>query len=582
MSSNTFYLCRSFRDKYQSVCPTANHTIKKIDSSLFSENIVTTIQDYGSLDAKLTSYIIIPSDGFNVATESIVPDIDLTLRKTLVSEEFAFENGSDIIICSNQLAYDAFSIDDYIVAEGSPASQAVKIIAKDDQTEFSLTVENNYEGDNFVGQAEKYQPTSVLIEWDSVVDANKYVIYKQVDGLYYYADSYTNNIIDDGTNFNLCEYPLISNLIYYPKFIVGNKEMISPFLYKWNDFMNWYDGYLLYDSFTIYFSETKNTGLSNYDIPVLYFFIQYDHLNKKTYIDLKSHQDISEFTFELTISERSIYNQSFINIDDTTWRYEYSSENGIFWDSFHIELYARKGTDQSFEGSTYSINQIYDIKDELNVLNYQMFVYSGPGVLDHIDEYIINIPLIGYDEFVEDDQYYLDKIKQFIIDHNIEGRRMVSDNLQFRFLDTVNVSAYYLENFTVQKYDSFDINLPLKLEINVTVDHELVVDNKINLAEKKDSFLLLVADWLQKTHTGTEIGFYNSQVVDLIHTDQSWIKSVSVVLKDSSDTIIPNGIETISDIDGLENISADKLGIIKYSSWFWYWDVDNITIKMII
>lgn len=582
MSSNTFYLCRSFRDKYQLVCPTSNQTVKKIDGSLSAINLTTTIQDSGQLDPKIIDYIIIPSDGFNVASESILPTIDLTPRKTLIPEEFAFENGSNTVLCSNQLAYDAFSIDDYIIAEGAPVSQSLKIISKDDTTEFILTLESNYEGDNFVGQAEIYQPTSVLIEWDVVEDANKYIVYKQVDGIYYCADTYENNIIDDGTNFNLCEYPLIPNLIHFPKFMVGGKEMISPFLYKWNDFMNWYDGYLLYDSFTAYFSETKNTGLENYDIPVLYFFIQYDYLNKKTYIDLKSHQDISAFVFEITISERSIYNQSFVNIDTTTWRYEYSDENGIFWDSFHIELYARKGSDQSFEGSTYAINQIYDIKDELNVLNYQMFVYSGPSVLDHIDDYIINIPLIGYDEFIDDSQYYLDKIKQFIVDYNIEGRRMVSDNLQFRFLDTVNVSSYYLENFTVQEYDSFDINLPLKLDININVDSDIVVDQKINLAEKKDAFLLLTADWLQKNHTATNISFYNSQVVDLIHTDQSWIKSVSVVLKDSSGTIIPNGIETLPDIEGLEKISSDKLGIIKYSSWFWYWDVDNISIKMVI
>jgi hypothetical protein len=211
-----------------------------------------------------------------------------------------------------------------------------------------------------------------------------------------------------------------------------------------------------------------------------------------------------------------------------------------------------------------------------------MFIYSGPGVLDYIDYYIINIPLLSYDKYIEDPEFYLDKSKQFIVDHNIQGKRMVSDNLQFRFLDTLTVPAYYLENFTVQKYDSFDIKFPLNLSVDVIVDSEIVVNEKINLAEKKDNFLLMIADWLQKTHTGTKICFYNSQVADLIHTDQVWIKSVETVLTDANGTIIPNGIETIPDLEGLENIRDNKLAIIKYSSWFWYWNVDEISMKMVI
>jgi len=92
----------------------------------------------------------------------------------------------------------------------------------------------------------------------------------------------------------------------------------------------------------------------------------------------------------------------------------------------------------------------------------------------------------------------------------------------------------------------------------------------------------MTADWLQNTHTGTEIGFYNSQVVDLIHTDQEWIKSVSVVLTDSVGTEIPSGLETISDEVGLKNISDDKLGIVTYTPHFWFWDIDNIDFKVTI
>jgi hypothetical protein len=584
ISINTFYLCRSFRDKYQLVCPTINHTVKKIDSAFTVNNLSESIlnDSDGLIEPGTFDYIIVPSDGFNYATETNSAPIDATSRKTLVTEQFTFSNGSNEVICDHQYGYDAVNIGDYVMAEGSAVSLAVEVTAKDDTGSFVLTLASSYEGDDFTGQLEIYQPTIISLTWDAVTDANKYLVYKYDGVNYYFAETFTNSIVDDGTNFILCDYPLNQELIFYPKFMISGEMMISPFLYKWNDFMRWYDGYILYDSFSAHFSETKNTGLANYDIPVLYFFIQYDILNRKTFIDLKSHQDISDFEFKITISERSIYNETLVSLDTTTWRYEYTQENGIFWEEFHIELTGRRGTNHSFEGSTYAINQIYDVKDQLNVLTYDMFIYSGPGVLDYIDYYIINIPLLSYDKYIEDPEFYLDKSKQFIVDHNIQGKRMVSDNLQFRFLDTLTVPAYYLENFTVQKYDSFDIKFPLNLSVDVIVDSEIVVNEKINLAEKKDNFLLMIADWLQKTHTGTKICFYNSQVADLIHTDQVWIKSVETVLTDANGTIIPNGIETIPDLEGLENIRDNKLAIIKYSSWFWYWNVDEISMKMVI
>lgn len=584
VSINTFYLCRSFRDKFQLVCPTINHTIKKIDETSTVMNISESIVDDsdGLVDAVSQEYIIVPSDGFNQATESTSAVVDTTSRKTLVTQEFTFTKDSEEVVCSHQFGYDEIDIGEYIMPEGESVSNAIEVIAKDDTGDFVLTLASEWTGDNFVGQVEEYIPTKINLSWDATTDANKYIVYKLVGSTYYFAETFTNSIVDDGTNFVLCEYPLNHDLVFYPKFDINGTMMISPFLYKWNDFMRWYDGYILYNSFSAHFAEVRNTGLANYDVPVLYFFIQYDMLNKKTYIDLKSHQDISDYTFKITISERSIYEEDLVAVNDTTWRYEYTQENGIFWEEFHIELKASRGTNQSFECDTYNINQIFDIKDQLNVLTYDMYVYSSPGVLDYIDYYIINIPLMSYDYYIEDPEFYLDKSRQFIIDHNVQGKRMVSDNLQFRFLDTLTVPAYYLENFTVQKYDSFDIKFPLKVAIRITVDSDMVVNQKISLAEKKNEFLLMVADWLQKTHTGTSICFYNSQVIDLIHTDQAWIKRVEVELTDANDTVITDGIETIPDIDGLENIRDNKLAIIKYSSWFWYWDVDSIDIKMII
>jgi len=581
VSSNTFYLCRSFRDKFQVVSPTTNYSFQKIDPSAVVDNLNLSIITGGYVKEEDVEYRVVPTDQFTVGDESLI-SVDLTGIDNIVTEGYTFELDSDQVLCDDQPAWDAVNIGNLVYPSGGSHYNALEILSKDDTGGvYTLTLSAAYTGDNYTGTIQVYDPTSVSLTWDEVDNANEYIVYKYNGTDYLFAKTSTNSVVDDGTNFSSCSYPLNESMSFFPKFMINGEEMVSPFMYYYNTFMGWYDGYLFYDSLSIYFSEAKNTGLSYYDIPVLYFFIEYDYDKRMTSIKLKSHQDISEYEFDITISERSIYHESLLNVDNTTFEFEYTDDDGVFWDEFHIELFGRKGTDHSFESSTYVINQVYKITDQLNVLLYDHNVYVGI-VLDHTDQYIINVPLIGYDAYMEDPKYYLDKLKQFLIDNNVTGKRMISDNLQFRFLDSLTADAYFLENFTVQKYDSFDIVLPLKLQISIIVDSEMIVNRKINLAEKKDEFLLMVTNWLQTTHTGTEIVFYNSQVVDLIHTDQEWIKSVTVTITDYVDTEIPSGLESISDEEGMKNIADNKLGIITYTPHFWHWDVDDIEIKMII
>ena len=581
VSSNTFYLCRSLRDKYQIVSPTTNHSLMKVDNLAEVQNLNISTVSGGFVKAENLTYKVLPSDQFTVGEEAEIA-IDLTGIDVLVTEEYTFELDSDIVTCTDQIAWDAVNSGDFIYPTGGSYIDSLEIISKDDTGGiYILTLSAPYVGDNYIGTIQIYTHTSVSITWDAVTNANEYLVYKFNGTDYFFTRIDVNSVVDDGTNFVPCSYPLNYDISFFPKFMINGELMVSPFLYRYNSFMGWYDGFLFYDSFSVYFYEAKNTGLSYYDIPVLYFLIEYDYNKSVSYIKLKSHQDISEYEFEITISERSIYRESLTNVDNTEFIFEYTDSDGVFWNEFHIELFGTKGADHSFESSTYIINQVYDIKDELNVLLYDHNVYVGI-VLDHTDPYIINVPLIGYDTYMDDPKYYLDKIKQFLVDNNVEGKRMISDNLQFRFLDSLTADVYFLENFTVQKYSTFDIVLPLKLQITVIIDPDIVVNKKINIAEKKDYFTLMTADWLQNTHTGTEIGFYNSQVVDLIHTDQEWIKSVSVVLTDSVGTEIPSGLETISDEVGLKNISDDKLGIVTYTPHFWFWDIDNIDFKVTI
>ncbi len=579
VEENIFYLCRVMRDKFQLVIPSFNHTIKRIDTTLQTDNITHAIGVEGFIEAESIEYQIIPSDCFSNAQSLSVPAIDLTANKQLIpTHQYVLVSGSDEVECVTSGGYDELSVGDYFIPDGYSYDHIFNIIEKLPDNILKIA---EIPLINYTGTIHKYTTSNIQLEWDEVENANKYIIVKIINGMYYYSESLVNSFIDDGTNFIKLQLPIDQNLIYKPVLLYKDQKVISPFLYQYNSFMNWYDGYILDDLVTAEFSEMINTGAINFDIPVIYFNVEYNHQQKKTSIFLRSHQEINDYIFKITISNKSIYGQELTQVDGNNYIYEYTDTDGIFWESFQIELKATFGTINSFEGSTYDINQIYKIDDELRLLFFDNHIYSNPGVLDHIDKYIINIPFIDYDSYMIDPDYYTDKIKQFIIDDNIPGRRMISDSLQFRFLDSVGINSYYLEHFTIQKYDAFDLTFPLKLQTEIIVDADIVTNEKLNLADKKNEFLIMLADWLQKDKTGTQIAFYNSQVVDLLHTDQSWIKSVSVIITDANGVVIPNGIETLPEETGLKNIKTDKLGIVKFIPWYWHWNVDDIDIKMV-
>ena len=590
IQDNIFYLCRSIRDKFQTVVHTQNFTFRIVESDAQATNISQLLGSIGTLEPVVYEYVIVPSDNFNIGIESAVETVDLSAAFSYEAETMDFDNTLDTATCTQAL-YNLLKVGHSLYAEGDSVTEVVRIISKaEDSGIYTITFDKIYPGTT--GNAAVYIASpSVTITWDAVANAQKYIIYrkKSTDPTYtHYLETMDTSIDDTGEEFKSSEYPLDPSLIFFPTFTIEGKEMISPFVYKKNTFMNWYDGHLLYDGFSVYFSEST-VYITDFDIPSLYFFIEYDYLTKKTTINLKSNQDISEYEFEISINEVSLYNQLMTNFDNTTFQHEHTSDYGIFWDTFQISLNAfRYITDETtgltsrkrvFSGISNNSTQIYDISDELVILNFNHIIYSSPGVIDYIDPYVLNVPLLDREVYLDDPMYYLDKTKKYIYDADIKGKRMVSDNLQFRFLNTIKMPAFYAQNFTLQEY-AHDIVLPLKLSINIITNQRLVINQKINLIEKKEELLILVADWLQKVHTGPDIKFYNSQVVDLIHTDRDWIKSVEVTVVDYNDTPIDSGLETISDYEGLQKIKDQKIDIIKYSPSLFYWDVDNIDIVM--
>jgi hypothetical protein len=126
-----------------------------------------------------------------------------------------------------------------------------------------------------------------------------------------------------------------------------------------------------------------------------------------------------------------------------------------------------------------------------------------------------------------------------------------------------------------------NIELPLKINITIKTDTTYVQANSVDLGVEKNNLELELADYLQKEKTGTNIVFYNSQIIDFIHNGRPWVKSCSVSVTDSasSPNQLNNGIEVRSDNDILTDLS-DKLNIVMYVPPLIYWDVNNIVITL--
>lgn len=718
---NIFHLCRAFRDKNQLICYTLNHT---------------------------------------------EPVLNLTSTSNLeyVPTATAFAGGS---LEDNTYGYFVVAVDEW--GQSSPSAIAIATTSGTDN--------------------------SVKIDWDSVPYATKYRVYGRnlaFKNQYWEVDAPTVTYIDDGTpGVPVVVEPtsyILQELYYRPMFTINDEIFISPFIYKGNTRMNYYDGYILKDLSRIDFvgvtSDISTLG-TGFDIPVVYLNLNYDDVARKTTVKLKSYQTISNLVFTISIRgpNLNIINQRMecFPLSNNEFIYEYDNANtfGLFEDEIQIEVkggvsnsvltancstfntvdanilrikvndappysndftvvtissgdavtaetlvseinmqlgrtvaslyvddYGNKrvrftppvltggetvqnifigstgstcltalgltGDDTSpavlngplttvkFTYITDKFYQLIDISDQLRLVRYQ----SGS------DTYLVNIPVMYYNTFITDPDYYFDKFKNFISAVVFTENRMVTDNVQCRFLNSYYIESPFIESIFLQSgkifseafYNYLDpvidtrntpplnsqigqkfrvgtvgidafaghdneiatyngtgwdfytpvflpglqqdfvldnatniyyrwsgdawislpvIKLPFRLRAEIKCDKTYVQKNNIDLATEKESLTLALAEYLQKSFSGSTVVFYNSLIDEFVHTGRMYIKSVKFYITDSS-TIpnkLDNGIEVLNDTYILSNLK-NKLDIVKYSPIMVHWDIDNLDIVM--
>ena len=290
---------------------------------------------------------------------------------------------------------------------------------------------------------------SIHLKWSPVPGACRYRLYgrtAQYERFWELTEpEYLDNGSDEGSISSpdglqeLEEYPYV----LFPEYEHSGTTFVSPFLYKFNPVYNYYEGWLFYPELLINFASIEQTAsgeISGASLPSIYLNLIYDQILEKTTISLKSYQRISEWAFNMTIPELGLKDIALEPVDESTFSYEYKENHGFITDPFVITISGFTQGVNVFIAKTAQINQRYDLTDLLQI---PIFPYNGV-------RYLVDLPIIDKSKFDPNKVFYLDKILAFLLGFNFEENRMVSDNLEFRFLNTDSITSYLLQNCLVQ------------------------------------------------------------------------------------------------------------------------------------
>lgn len=284
---------------------------------------------------------------------------------------------------------------------------------------------------------------SVRFSWDPLPSAVKYRVYLRNQSFDYYHETTDHYFTDNGRNDNLTRRTEVIptsdfKQIVFPEIEYEGKDYICPFMLRFSDVYNMYEGYLFYPEMYINFSnivQESTESQINSIHPSIFLNIIYS--DKKSSIQLKSYQDLAGWSFKITIPELQIESLDMTYKDTNTYEYVYTGDNqGVLPESIIISILCYYNGKLIFTAKTAEITQAYYYSDQL-----QFPVYTLNNV-----SYIIDLPIVEKDKFLNDKNLYLDKIYDFLRGFNFEENRMISDNIGFRFLNTVGLYSFMALN----------------------------------------------------------------------------------------------------------------------------------------
>jgi hypothetical protein len=590
---NNFYLCKVIRDQYQNIMYTTNYTypcIKYDDDALITNKTISVQYDVtSSLIVGRYYYKIVAVDKFFISKPSeSISQVITTTDRSVILKWSPVENAEYYKVYGRSSSYSQY----WIVSKTALDSNGLVYFVDLGQDGTLDSCYNNYsviDQINFpvfdLDLEEEIELSNTSYTW--VQDSN-YVYHISNKTFWISPEKITYNDIEltEITTPRLDQlivnsWVIIDRTLYIKLdsefnqssssvLLTNNKSLsfFSPFIYKYNSFFDWFEGYYLNDNLIQY--PIISLIDSNYSPSIFYYNLVYDYNLDQTNIYIKSHQNISEIGFQIKIAGIDLaYTELTYDLVNDYFKYTIS---GFISSETTIELVGSNEGEQRFTASTPLFQQVYLIRDQL-VLSYYFD--------ENDNKYITNIPVLSYDQETldltqyENRDYLFSQIFDFIVNSNISQNRMQSDSIQTRFLNTIYCDSYIHNLLLNQTYSS---NLILPLNINIKIRYNT---SDVDFSTHQSDIELLVADYLQTNATGINIKYYNSQLIDLIHSYNSSIISVTIDVYDSYGIPVNNGIETKTEDELLPTVT-DKLQIVKYTSIYWWWNINNIVIELVV
>jgi len=593
-TDNTFYLYKTIRDQYQNLLFTTNYTYKNIkydDSNLISNIKVQLIyNELSQLIPKVYTYKIVAVDKFyeSVPCNQISVNITETNRSIVISWT-PVENAEYYKVYGRTNQYSQ-----YWVVNNTASILSGKIEFEDigiDTNAIVSNINNNY---RVISQVSFPQFNLNLVNTINLTTECSWSRLSNLDYTYqisnkkFYCDP--SNISYDDQNLTKVSsvdqlitnsWTILDQVLYLKLdslFDQNNSTIIStftkeltfvsPFIYRYNSFLNWFEGYLINENQILYPVNTYTSD--SYDSTLFYVNIVYNYTDNITEIYVKSYEDLADYTIKIKINQ---YDSDFVTLsyDQINKHFKHTLQDFIQTKT-EIYLMGYKSSVLHFESIIQNVQQAYKINDLLTLCQY----YDQNN-----NKYITNIPVLSYSKIdgtvieYEKRDYISSQIFDYMVSSNISQNRMQSDTIQTRFLNTIFCDNYISRNLLKQRYDQ---NILLPLNISIQLKYSTVVG--VDFATHRTDIQLLVAKYLQEFATGINISFYPSKIIDIIHSYNENIISVVVKVYDSYGTVLTDGLETIPEKDFLQ-LLTDKIEIIKYTSIYWWWNLDNILIEIL-
>lgn len=508
------------------------------------------------------------------AVKGTINQYDYNSRNELLSYDNSAEDGHTSYSASSLLSLDIVNG----IGGKDPASQDT---LRKELLKYIQTRENLVSDTDFHNNLKTYSEDSEILFKKSEIAENAIYLYGRILNRYYYPVYTTTETILKTYFESEVRTKGFKTYIVNPTFIIDGGTFNCPFYFEYNPVFKTYDGYIYYETIDFFPSTFPISNLA--DIPKdLFITLDYtindndDSKDDKTTIYIKTKtENFTNVTSVILTSDLLGADVTLTKLDnyDSETGYFYYVHDGVIYNPIVLDVLLNISDPNVDPELAYSTSYHFQFKDVQNVFsqiqNLRLRFYTKDTI-----KYVMNVPLIYSNEYNKDKFYYTNVIKLMFSTINLKENRMISDDVQFRFLNTYSAKQMFNVNLLKQKYD-ITFQLPFRLSIGLTFSRDDVILKRLNISEIIDNIRLAVSKYILETTTGLDLIFYKSKISDICHNYPA-VKLVVPVLTDATEMEVPGAIESVHKDIFINNI--DKLTYLNYTPIYWWFDINNIII----